>query len=73
MVATPISPTNPCSPVTTLLRRARRASVIKKTLISPNGTATESAVHSWTRNSGMGLGLSALGLIGYAFWSRSRT
>ena len=25
------------------------------------------------RNSGMGLGLSALGLIGYAFWRRSRT
>ena len=48
------SPIRPCTPVTTLLRRARRAMLIRNTVISPSGMLTASAVSRCTRISGMG-------------------
>ena len=44
----------PAMPVTTLLRRARSAIVIRKTVITPRGMLTPSAVQSFTRICGIG-------------------
>src|SRR5579864_424895 len=42
--ATPVSPTSPWAPVTTLLRRALRAMVMRKAVMRPSGMLTANAV-----------------------------
>ena len=52
--ATPVSPINPCAPVTTLFRLALSAIDIRNAVITPSGMLTASAVRRWTRISGIG-------------------
>ena len=44
----------PSCPVVTLLRRARKAMVIRKLVMMPSGTLTARAVQMWTRIWGIG-------------------